>query len=339
MMEIEDHRKLRIGAILPHVLLFGGVRRYVELGNEFTARGHSFAIYTPEGCGPDWFEFRGESRRLSSIGEPHHDVMMCGSPELLEHLERARAGMKVFYLQLEGITGEREIVGSGRYRIMTNSTGLARRVRKLYGIEALDGRGGVNTGLFRPVPGGGRARSGTFRILCYGRMSRPRKGTRFVIDAARWMSKRGYDVELQLFDAVRPGEPDPRMGFDPGIPYRYYLNLPQSSMASMYGGADVFVSAEHRAGWSNTAAEAAACGLPIICTRSGTEDFAVDGVSAIVVSGRYSNFLRKPMVKIYEDPDLAGRLRAEARNRIMEFTWERVVDRMERIFRENKPAG
>lgn len=319
---------MRIGAILPHLLVFGGVRRYIELGNEFVSRGHEFVIFTPEGGPPGWLEFKGDMRKLESLSGFEHEALICGSPELLKYLDTGRAKLRIFYLQIDGVAGEGEIIRSGRYHVMANSGGLIRKIRKRYKVEPIDGRGGVNPALFYPRAGGGK--DGTFRILCYGRLSRPRKGTRFVVAAVRWMYRKGLDVELQLFDTVNPGSPDPRIGFDPGVPYRYYLDLPQVQMASMYSAADVFVSAEHRAGWSNTAAEAAACGLPLVCTRSGTEDFAVNGLDALVIPYRNSFFLRKALLRLYRDRELARRMGVEAGRKILEFTWGRVCDRMER---------
>jgi len=323
---------VRIGAILPHLLVFGGVRRYIELGNAFVSRGHSFTIYTPRAEHPQWLRFDGTLRTLDEIAGGRLDVVLCGSPEHLARLDDSAARAKIFYLQIENVAHEAEIVRSGRYRIMVNSTGLRRWVMRRYGIEPLDGIGGVNPGIFHPA--GERESGGVFRVLCYGRLSRPRKGTRFVVQAVQSMRRRGCEIELHLFDTVNPGDTDPRIGFDPGVPSRYYLNLPQSRMAAMYGAADVFVSAEHRAGWNNTAAEAAACGLPLVCTRSGTEDFAEDGTGALVVPYRGALPIRRRLIALYRDRELAACLGAGAYRRIMRFTWDALCARMERTFQD-----
>ena len=323
---------MRIGAILPHLLVFGGVRRYLELGNAFNSRGHQFTIYTPDGTPPTWFAFDGEVKPLDSIAKDPIDVIISGSPELLDHLDAARSQIRIFYLQIENVRDEDAIVRSGKYRIMVNSGGLGHRIRRKYGIEPLNGIGGVNPGIFRPVETD--RKNGPFRILCYGRLSRPRKGTRFVMEAARRMSRTGYDVELSLFDTMTPASPDPRIAFDPGVPYRFYMNLPQSRMASMYSESDVFVSAEHRAGWSNTAAEAAACGVALVCTGSGTRDFAVDGDSALVLRRRDSSSVRRSLIRLYRDRALGKSLGARARRNVLAFTWDALCDRMEKNFQE-----
>ncbi len=321
---------MRIGAILPHLLVFGGVRRYIELGNAFVSHGHTFTLYIPRVEYPQWLRFDGTLRALDEIGADRSHVILCGSPELLPYLDRAAARVKIFYLQIENVAREADIVSSGRYHIMVNSSGLARRVRRRYGLEPLDGIGAVNPRIFHPT--GERNRDGVFRVLCYGRLSRPRKGTRFVVQAVRSMRRRGYPVELHLFDTINPGDDDTRVGFDPGVPFRYYLNLPQSRMAARYAAADVCVSAEHRAGWNNTAAEAAACGLPLVCTRSGTEDFAEHNISALVVPFRGALPVRRGLISLCRDRERAARLGDEAHRRIMRFTWDALCARMERTF-------
>ncbi len=328
---------MKIGVILPHFLLFGGVRRYIELGNRFVRRGHDFTVFTPDGVPPVWMRFEGKVLRLDEMGGRKHDVMITGTPEYKGYLDDSGAAVKVFYLQMEDIKDEKEIVCCGRYRIMVNSSGLAERVRRLYSVETLDGRGGVDCELFHPSPAdevGAKDLSGEdrFRILCYGRLSRPRKGTRFVVGASRRIFEAGHDVELQLFDSRIDGDEDPRAGFQPGLPFRYYLDLPQERMPAVYNGADVFVSAERRAGWSNTSAEAAACGLPLVCTRSGTEDFAVDGETAVIIPRRNTRSIARAILSLRSDGQKTRMMGKLARARVLEFTWDRVCDRMESTF-------
>ena len=323
---------MRIAAILPHTYLFGGVRRYVELSAAFTGSGHEFIIYTPDGKYPVWTELKGECRRLSDAAGIEHDVMITGSPEHLEDLRSLAARLRVFYLQIENVARESEIVRDEKIVVMANSKGLADRIRKKYGVEALDGRGGINPALFHPASDGKAVAGGPFRVMCYGRLSRPRKGTRFVLKAAESMYRSGHDVELILFDSMTPGMEDPRIGFDPGVPFRFYIDLPQERMAEMYASADVFVSAEHRAGWSNTCAEASACGIPLVCTGSGTADFAVNGRTALVVRGRNSTAIGRALRRLYSDREAAANMGREGALGILEFTWEKVCARMAEQF-------
>src|SRR5262249_3630973 len=157
--------------------------------------------------------------------------------------------------------------------------------------------------------------------LVYGRLSRRRKGTaiavravesfarRFAQRAPAWAGTIAHPVQLVLFDHVGPGnEADPRPGFRPGIPHEFLLNLAQAELPGLYSSCDVFVSAERRAGWNNTVAEAMACGLPVVCTQSGTLDLARHRETAWVVRFRHPYFIRAGIAAMSHDPELRGRL-------------------------------
>ena len=323
---------MRIGAILPHTYLFGGVRRYIELSAAFTSRGHEFIIYTPDGEYPAWIELKGECRKLSEAGCGDHDVMITASPEYLETLRELPTRLRIFYLQTQKVACERELARAGDILLMANSKGLMKKMRKKYGLKVLDGRGGINPALFHPLPLERSVNGGPFRVMSYGRLSRLRKGTRFVIKAVESMYRRGYDVELILFDSMTPGSVDPRTGFDPGLPFRFYIDLPQERMAAMYASADVFASAERKAGWSNTCAEAAACGLPLVCTSSGTTDFAVNGRTALIVKERNQVSIGRALRRLYRDREAGRRMGLDGANGILDFTWEKVCDTMSEQF-------
>ena len=42
-------RRVKIATFLPHVGVFGGVRRFIELGNAWVAMGHNVTLYHPGG--------------------------------------------------------------------------------------------------------------------------------------------------------------------------------------------------------------------------------------------------------------------------------------------------
>ncbi|MBN2071314.1 MAG: glycosyltransferase family 4 protein [Candidatus Krumholzibacteriota bacterium] len=346
---------MNIGALLPHMMVFGGVRRYIELGNIFVSRGHSFTIYTPSGEKPLWLGFEGKTGKIDDLAGSSQDILLTGSPEYIDAVKGAKAKASVFYLQIEGLKEEREIARDRTLHLMVNSSRLARRVRRSYSIEPIDGIGGVDPDFFCPgtdreisVDKGGegpfcdRLRGEKLNILCYGRLSRPRKGTRFAVKAAADLYRKGHRVELHLFDSAVGGSVDGRIGFDPGVPFRFYSNISQESLREVYRGADIFVTAEKRAGWNNTAAEAAACSLAIVTTGSGTGDFAVDCESALVVPFRNSWFIGRAVKRLAEDPVLRKRLGEKARQKVAEFSWERLCDKMEtgfyRLLDGNRPG-
>lgn len=321
---------MKIAALLPHVEIWGGVRRYLELGNEFVRLGHEFILYTPQGWPPRWLEFKGEMRPFSDLNKDNHDIALCSEYSLLSEFQALRAKIKFFYFVLAGHRLEKQVAHLP-FRFLANSTGLCRRLKKRYGLHAELAPGGINPEIFYPARREGSKEE--FRILCYGRLYRRRKGGHLVVQAVEKLAKKYPQIKLLLFDSPVQGETrDPRQLLKTSVPYEFFWDLPQNKMAWLYSQADVFVSAEWRAGWSNPTAEAMACGVPVVCTRSGTEDFALPGETALVVPWPLPFLLAKSIQKLIQDENLRNRLAEAGRQKILEFTWEALARRLEKIF-------
>lgn len=323
---------MKIAALLPHVEVFGGVRRYLEIGNQFSQRGHRYVLFHPEGNRPGWLEFKGVTKPFSSLDEENFDVGLCSEYSVLPYFEKLKARVKFFYFVLEGHKQEKEVIKRD-YLFLGNSEGICRRIEKKYGVSCFRAPGGVNSEFFHPV----QREDGTdeFRILCYGRVYKRRKGVRQVIRAVEGLGRKYPRIKLVLFDSlVGEDRRDPRPMIKSRVPHEFHLDLPQSRMAWLYSQAEIFVSGERRAGWSNTAAEAMACRVPVVCTRSGTRDFAVHGHTALVVPFPLASLFRRQIVRLIEDEGLRLRLAGAGYEKIQEFSWSSLVDRLEELFRE-----
>ncbi len=325
---------LRVAALLPHVDVFGGVRRYLELGNALTARGHRFVLYHPAGDKPSWLDFKAETRPFSALGEESFDAALCGEFSILDQLGRVPARLRYFYFVLEGHKLERTTARRSDLLFLGNSEGICRRLERRYGIAVRRAAGGVNPAIFHPLAAAKAAPDGEFRILCYGRITRRRKGVAQVIKAAESLQRRGRRVKIIFFDTqVGQDRRDPRPLIRTRVPFDFQLNLPQDRMAWLYAQADVFLSAERRAGWSNTCAEAMACRVPVVCTPSGTRDFAQDGVTALVAPRPWPVLLRRRVERLMDDPDLRAALAGRGYERIQAYRWESLAERLETIFK------
>lgn len=321
---------MKIAALLPHVQVFGGVRRYLELGSQFVRRGHEFTLFHPAGSAPDWLPFEGRTRPFTAIGEESFDIGLCSEYSVLDRFPTLPASRKYFYFVLEGHTREKEVARSG-LRLLANSEGLARRIERRYGAACLRAPGGVNPELFYPLPGA--PPRDTVNVLCYGRIYKRRKGIRYILSALDGLAGRYPDLRLILFDSlVGDDRRDPRPMIRTRVPFEFHLDLPQDRMAWLFGQADLFVSAELRAGWSNTTAEAMACRVPVVCTTSGTRDFAFDGRTALVAPFPAPFLLRRRIRRMIEDPALRARLAEAGHRKIGEFAWSSLAERLLSIF-------
>jgi glycosyltransferase involved in cell wall biosynthesis len=317
-------RKLVLAAILPHVLLFGGVRRFFELGNLLIQRGHQFLIFTPLGELPDWFSFHGRIEKVNSLSNYKIDCIFFTQEEFLEDIVRSNARLKILYhvgprVKLYKTLKYRNIV------IFSNSTNMYELDKRKYGIETVKAYGGVHI----PPQSENTFKTQPVKIMAYGRLARKGKGTSLVVKACEKLYRLGYNVELLLFDS--PIDADSRekiQKFSCKVPFQFILNHPVAQNDQLFSRADVFVAAEKKGGWSNTAAEALASCVPLVGTKVGTRDFLIHNETGLRV-WRHPFFIRKAIEKLINNPEFARSLARNGRKKIESFSWDKLADFVE----------
>jgi glycosyltransferase involved in cell wall biosynthesis len=318
-------KKLTFGVILPHTKIFGGVKRFFEIGNILIERGHKFSVFTPDGERPFWFDFKGDVQVLESISQFSFDALFTTEPAFLDDLLKADAKVRVFYAVLQR-RYLRKVVGRKNLIIFANSGRLYDYLGGEKRKNLVKCIGGIDANKFHFQPRESKKPSEPFTVLAYGRFYRKKKGTSLVVKACENLYRKGYDVKLLLFDA--PVDEQARKmvsAFTCKVPFEFFVDYPVERLADLYYKADVFVSAERNAGWSNTTAEAMACGVPVVATNSGTEDFLFHNETGLRV-WRHPYFIRKALERLIHDPALARRLAANGRKKITEFSWTRLAD-------------
>src|ERR1044072_6544535 len=141
-----------IGLFLPHVGIFGGVRRYIELGNAWTALGHRVTLYHPDGTRPAWLPFAGEVGTLESSARRESDAAICSDPHTYPAFRAHRAATHLYYCVLERDPGLSRAARDRDVLLAANYTPLRRRIAALTRRHLLDGAGGINLTQFHPDP-------------------------------------------------------------------------------------------------------------------------------------------------------------------------------------------
>lgn len=119
-----------------------------------------------------------------------------------------------------------------------------------------------------------------------------------------------------------------------GVADRVIHAGPVERPASYYAAADAFVLPTAYETFSLVAYEAAAAGLPLVCTRaSGIEDILRDGETGFEVP-RDATAIAQKLVALGRDPVLRGRLGAAARASTAGYDWADVMTAYGRLFAE-----
>src|SRR5687768_14015545 len=140
---VSQMNTLSICAVLPHLRVFGGIRRYLSLGQVWSAWGHEVVLYTPDGAPAAWLPFAGTILPFRAIGERPHDVAFTPQPGLLGVVARVPTSRRVWYCAAENEPGEALALEDPDLLLAAVSTALADRLRRRAGRGVIDGSGAV----------------------------------------------------------------------------------------------------------------------------------------------------------------------------------------------------
>lgn len=238
-----------------------------------------------------------------------------------------------------------EIVSRRIDRIITGSHNSAESVARAFRLP-MDHISviydGVDTDTFRPQ----ESRREPGMILYVGNSDDRNKGARYLVGAVALLRQRGRDVRLTVVD--RPNAHTvPELSTELGIEDRVTLTgrLPKEELVRLYNRTEVFVSPSLYEGFGLPAAEAMACGAPLVATTAGAFPEVVEqGVSGLLVEPGDARALADAVERLLDDPEQRRRLGMEGRRRIVErFSWRETALRTQALYEEvaakSKAAG
>ena len=100
-------------------------------------------------------------------------------------------------------------------------------------------------------------------------------------------------------------------------------HVSDADLVELYRRSWVVASASAREGWGMSLTEAAACGTPVVATRTvGHLDAAIDGETGLLTDPDDTSDFAAAIMKVIDDDDLRARLSAGALRHAGRFTWE-----------------
>lgn len=321
----EKGTDMNFGAILPHTLLFGGVKHYLEVAETIIRRGNSFTLFTPEGTPPNWCIFSGNILPLTEISGYDLDVLITSEESFLPELLNHPAHKKLFYTINEN-KALAKIVKHPEITFLCNSTRSFRHVKKKIGVTPYTATCGVNIDHYYPRPE--ELPTDPFVIMTYGRQSMKLKGTHLVKAACEQLYKEGYNIKLLLFDTVTDENVRRDIeSFSSSCPFEFVVNHPVEKNRELYYRAHVFASAERKGTWANTASEAMACGIPVVASEVGSDDFLINNKTGLKIR-RTVGSIARALKKLYNSKELRERLSNEGARRVTEWQWQISADQI-----------
>lgn len=168
-----------------------------------------------------------------------------------------------------------------------------------------------------------------FRVLFLGQVV-PRKGPHHLVEA--FAKARLADAELCI---VGPIERPMRRALEARATGAVTITGEVPTVEPHYRAASCFVLPSVADAQPLVCLQAMSWGLPLVVTRSmGTSEIVRDGVEGFVVDAGDVDGLADRLARLHDDPALAARMGAAARERSRAYTWEAYGDRLVETYRE-----
>lgn len=151
------------------------------------------------------------------------------------------------------------------------------------------------------------------------------KGSADGLKALSIVRKQVPDLQITLF-----GTPDRPAHLDSSIHYHHCP--PQEMLRSLYNDSAVFVAPSWTEGWALPPAEAMMSGAALAATDiGGHHGYAITGQTALLSQPRQPEMLADNILRLIRDNALRTRIASAGHQFVQQFTWDRSVDKLERV--------
>ncbi len=258
------------------------------------------------------------------IGTCHHPITIDRALDL-EHAPNwwRRTQLRRWY----GFVAMQKRVARQVPRILTVSSSSKRDIVEQYGLrpERLAVVPiGVDDAHFAPRPEVPRVPG---RIMTTASADVPFKGLLPLVEALAKVRTERPEAHLVVVGRLREESPVAaaieRLGMAGVV--RFETGVSDDRMVELYAEANLAVVPSLYEGFSLPAVEAMACGVPLVATTGGAlpEVVGEDGVTGLLVPPGDPEALAMAIQRVLANPDLAWRLSAAGRRRVLErFTWK-----------------
>jgi glycosyltransferase involved in cell wall biosynthesis len=221
-------------------------------------------------------------------------------------------------------------------RVMTSSKETAQEIHQAFKVPMEKIRmvyNGLDTEFFYPKNGGRREKN---RLLFVGNTDDTKKGIVYLLKA---LSKLPSEITLAIVDSGTPVKT-----YAPGIVQELNLGsrvtftgkVSQEGLRELYSASELVVLPSLYEGFGLPAAEAMACGTPVVATMAGAlPEVLGRGGAGILVPPRDPEALARAIMRTLRDEDGKKRMGHLGRKRAEEyFTWRKVAERTVGVYKE-----
>jgi glycosyltransferase involved in cell wall biosynthesis len=278
---------------------------------------------------------------LRKLGVPvvstvHHPLTVDRRSSFLRdtNLREAIGTMKFYPVGMQSFVARRID------RLFTSSEVSARQIERDFGVARERIRmvaNGVDTDLFSPDPAVARD---PHEVLCVGRASDPNKGVPTLVEAIAALPR---PVRLTLVDDPHPDNPALQRARKLGIADRIDVvgRVPIDTLVGLYRRAALVAVPSLFEGFGLPAAEAMACGTPVVATAAGSLPEVVSTAGGgILVRAHSAESLAHGITELLGQPAARAELGALGRKGVVAaYSWPSVARRTADVYAELVTRG
>jgi glycosyltransferase involved in cell wall biosynthesis len=268
---------------------------------------------------------------LPVVSTVHHPLTVDRRSSFLRDasLREAIGTMKFYPVGMQSFVARRVD------RLFTSSEVSARQIERDFGVARERIRmvaNGVDTDLFSPDPAATREPN---TVLCVGRASDPNKGVTALVDAIAQLPR---PIKLTLVDDPHPDNPARLRARGLGIADRVDVvgRVPIETLVGLYRRAALVAVPSLFEGFGLPAAEAMACGTPVVATAAGSLPEVVGtGGGGILVRPHSAEALARGIAELLAQPAARAELGAQGRKGVVAaYSWPSVARRTAEVYAE-----
>jgi glycosyltransferase involved in cell wall biosynthesis len=274
-----------------------------------------------------------KARGLTVVATIHHPIHIDRAFALAaarSRWERWGVGNWYWFLWMQGIVARRLPL------LITVSQRACADVVRYMGVDARKLRvvaNGVDAQAFRPLPGVERHPR---RLILVNSADMPIKGLQHFYEAmARVAAQR--PVEVVVVGEKRPGHLAYLTRYRLDGRVRFLGRLETEDLVREYSKAALAICPSLYEGFGLPAAEAMACGVPVVAFAAGAlpEVVGDDGEAGCLVPCYDAEAMARAIVELLDDPERRARMGEAGRQRVLRlFSWERAARETVRVYEE-----
>ncbi|NIO21884.1 MAG: glycosyltransferase [Candidatus Aenigmarchaeota archaeon] len=349
---------MRITFLTPHINISGGVKAILEYASRLSKKGHEVTVICPQPTfanmklrdrniptvlpkrffmnllryKPYWIDVAADIKYVSSWEERHipdGDVIIATAWQTAPYVKNysSKKGKKFYLIQhyetlFHASNSETKVEETYGYplRKIVISSWLKQIMRKKFNSEAELLVTPVDFRQFYPTRNGYNKK----KRICMLQHFYDWKGVSDGIMAFEIAKEKFPEIRLVMFGAHQK-----RVGLD----NNYYHRPWGRKLNEIYNSCDIFLCPSWREGLAMCSMEAMACKCALVTTdNGGCGDYAIHERTALVSPPKKPEELAKNLIKLLENEELLRTIAENGYEYVRRFTWDKAVDKMERVF-------